>query len=644
MESMRRAIAVLALVAGLAALWLAWPAHRPAIEPRAKDAPSAATDPAATLEGVAPDRVVPETRSAEVAAPAAEAPGTIDAPLRVRSEAGLPLAWVELGVGDEPWRRVPLEAGACDLAGIVRPLQVRAPGHLQSTVAPGNREVVLVPDALFTIEAPGLRACVDSIVPFHGFLSDTDPAHAEIAARLAGVSTWDFVSDDRWAIAASAPGLAGVVPHAVVDVAFVRADRGRSWVSFDVTPGARGTWNPSCDGQADVADLEVRVVRREGTERGELELHAWLVREGSQEAVTDNFPGGRAVRVSDVYLDARIGADTDRTTIPRLPLGRRFSLTARDVVSSAYGRVGFEHDGSARDVRLLQGLEITGRLVAADGSPLPAHARFWWEHLGPDVTEGTWSGEVSSADVSEDGSFRLRSPTRVPGWESATLDLPRQVELLVQAAGFEEYRHSFDTGGAHQLDCGNVLLTPRRPSIVLAPGHGLARRAADWQDMRFASRPDATWKLGECRAMADGSLTIFLRDAEPEFPADPGKLVVLHALGPAGDAGHAFRRGSDGRYEAVPEQRAVLEIHCRALPSNAKRWTIGWQWQGLWDIATGVGSEALGERVRLEITAPADGAQLWWSSSGLPPSISPSRPGESGSVPFQASPWNLELP
>ena len=334
-----------------------------------------------------------------------------------------------------------------------------------------------------------------------------------------------------------------------------------------------------------------------------------------------------------------------------MPTGARLSLAGRDEKTSAYGRLVFDHDGTARTLELRSAFELNGRVVPSATSTPVTTMDWWWQFLEGKQGVFGWHAEARAFTISPDGSFSLRGPSQAPIRPQVSLDPPTHLLLHIDAPGFEAFEKTFDTGGATKFDCGEIALVPRHCELALAPGHGLTLKALRWNGLRISSAPELSWTVRDVAAMPDGGLGLYLDRSEEQpklFNASPGEprawpdtpqeRIVIHVLLENDDEPWAFERGADGRYVAAPRLEFDGEVDCRAMPSEGKSWFLGWQWHELWDTCDQVPAYDLGRTVPVHFSFPAEGAMLYWSASGAPPHAG-NEPG--GSIPMNSAPRKL---
>jgi len=646
-------------------LWIALRVGTEPAVPTGEVAEVRSGETAAGLPSTGVERIEGAGRTPSLEASTPTMPETSGSRVRLRSSAGLPLTSAEIEVEPARWKPVEVVDGACETAGALR---VRAPGHLPSALA--DREVVLEPDALLVLEAPELRGCLATVEPSASLIPMSPQLREEWEATSSSFLTSGFVGTDRWAIAVSSRR-ASRFGEGQVYVDFCRKDYRIGWILFRATGGARIRWEFPCNLTTEVAPLDVRVARSAEDSAGDVDLHAWRMGSEPQQLVRQEFPWGTVAMMppKDVFFTAKVGSGESTARIEGVPLGLRYSLTAGDRATRSYGRVVFDHDGTPRTVEMQGPIVIHGRLHGPGEIPV-RRASFEWSHLHDaarameDMT--AWGGATPGLALPEDGAFEIRSPSRTSPQEGSSLAPPPELLLHIDAPGYEPFEGVVALP-ARRVDCGTIVLTPRAPEIVLAPGHGLKVEDLESMWVRMDAVTDLAWFLHSAIARPDGTLALLLEQerkegegtdalyrcqdprsesaASSELPKPPSGLIAVHALTrDHGDAGWAFRRKTDGTYEALPRIDVRADVHCRTLPSTRRDWTIGWEWNGLWDTCALLGAESEGERRTFDWSFPAQGAKLWWSPSRWPPWFDEIPPTESGTMAIEGASLRLELP
>jgi hypothetical protein len=116
--------------------------------------------------------------------------------LFVRSSMEFELPFIEWQTREGDWKRADLDHGHCELGSIALPCRVRAPGHAPALVAKDGDEIVLEPDALLTLEADGLRACLLSLGPSDDYVADHEN-ESVFRPEYRRAIAWRWISDDR---------------------------------------------------------------------------------------------------------------------------------------------------------------------------------------------------------------------------------------------------------------------------------------------------------------------------------------------------------------------------------------------------------------------------------------------------------------
>ncbi|MEE8469080.1 MAG: hypothetical protein V3T22_11535, partial [Planctomycetota bacterium] len=173
---------------------------------------------------------------------------------------------------------------------------------------------------------------------------------------------------------------------------------------------------------------------------------------------------------------------------------------------------------------------------------------------------------------------------------------------------------------------------PAHPDPAPAPRPRLAARHADFTYARFDRDPHLVLEVGQGRRTADGALALRWTTDDDSGgrriegwhelsgedsvmrPVPTSKSLVLDVH----DTRVAFVQREDGAYERVRHASFHLDVDCEALRPGSEAWTVGWRWRGIDAQVARLGRDAVGEIRTLEFEAPAEGAQLWWSSEGRP--------------------------
>lgn len=660
---MKRAGLLLLVAAVLGILWIANRGGRASGSggaPRSAERRSSDPGQLALDARKEPEASAREPESGALPTEASEASTSIS----IRSSAGLPLAFAEIQEGDEPWKRRDMNEGRCELGGVALPCRLRAPGHAPASVERLGGEIVLEPDALLVLEAPGLRACAQGIEPFRGWVGPKGERGAETEEQLARLASFGFSDDDRWSIAVTSKLLAAWRPDRKLAVSLERHDRRRIEILFDALPGARASWSPPCADQLDVAPLDLTLDWPEGGIAGEVELRLWVMRQSATGVDTRSvLPWGSVAigALSSAFLQTRSKPDSDTVALGPWPKGATYGLTASDHASGAYGGMVFEHDGSPRTLSMHPGFAILGRISVPDGVASPTRARMLWEYRTTDRGRSVWRGALQVGPFGIGEQFEAHLVQQVPIERTVDLEPPSILDLKVDAPGFETFHKTYSTGGTRRFDCGVVELKPLVPQLVLAPGSHIDERSIEWRQLRVDARPDVSWTIRSARRQLDESLAIFLfrnTDAEPgedrfrfssdrtgdddwgDFPENPGGFALIES----GSEGVCLRRLADGRYESVATIRCTLDVECRSMPTGGGPWIVGWQWQGLSFAASRITPEFEGERTHVELSIPEDGVTLWWSGNEFPPDAKPGKPGEGGTLAATGSLVHVTLP
>lgn len=578
--------------------------------------------------------------------------------LTVRSSVDLPLPFIEWETSENGWLREELDDSRCDVASMKLPCRIRAPGHLASLASKAGQDIVLEPDALLVLEAAGLKTCTAQIRPYDRYIRQHEE-EAYMRSELREAIAWGWISDDRWALAASSD----LVPDAMgaadpIEIVLRWRDGRRADIHFTAKAGARGSWTVPCDQLFPSAPLDVHIERLDEGDEGSLQLLLGRISEGNADGRREEQPWGSVMFYApqDFWLEETLPESRQELHVDFVPTGTPLSLAALDLRSRAYGRLVFVHDGTRRVLMLRRAFEVTGRLVSATNSDPISTADVSWHFTDGKNDLWGWQSAGRSLVLAADGGFRLRGPTDPPSSEQTPLDPPSQLVLHVAAPGFGEVERTFDTAGATAFDCGEIRLVPAQGEIVLAPGHGLSIKAVRWEGVMGSSAPGVWWSVRDALPTPDGRLALFLvrSDEHPElfqalengqstdrpWPTIPSERILIHVLLDGGDMPWAFERGPDGRYVAVRRGKYDLQAECRTLPGEEKGWMVGWQWHEIWDVVATVPAWKLGQRMALRFAAPTEGSTLYWSADGRPP-----RSGRDlgGSIPMNALPETLIL-
>lgn len=617
---MQRKLALLGLALALLglALWFA--------TTRGIDATRVAEEPARPSASRPVAEVAAEP-SSSARADESPAPPAASARVRVRSSAGLPLAFVEIERAGK-WSRVELTDGGFDAGALGLPLRVRAPGHVARGLEYLEAELVLEPDALLVIEGADLRACLAELTVEDdscGRLEDFREARTR--AVLA-----DWISDTSFGIAVACDRVEPLPPELLVHL--VRSDRMRLYLRLAWKPGLRGRWKMPCEGQQAGTPLEVHVVRPPGP-RGRLTVQIQSPAQDGLSFAGHSDEWGQVGGFSlDLWEERTIAAEEDVVRFPFALPGRKHFAAALDADTHAYGRIEFVHDGKAQVLPLREGLEFRGRVVeAGNHEPLRnVYLRF------QGVEEQGWTIEAQQLKLGEGGSFVLRGPKSISAWRVDALDPPRSFALSAEAPGYDALVLLVERTGTTVLDVGDVALRRHQNPVVLAPGHGIAAGELDGLYIAFADKSEEAWCTLPGVALEDGRLEIEFwtsnRADRPErlvmrdnlvggdevsvpFERTLGTILFVHVT----DDVRTFRLESDGLYHRVGETKLKLTLYTEQLAPGDKSWHVGWSWNGGWSSAGMLASNIPGQEREVELTVPEGAQQLWWSSTGIPPDL-----------------------
>lgn len=574
--------------------------------------------------------------------------------LTVRSSIGLELAFLEWETPERDWGRIDLEHGHCALGPLALPCRIRAPGHVAALARKDGDEIVLEPDALLVLEAHDLRTCTNSIRNWDPYQGPSDRPRLQMQRAC----SCGFLSSDAWALAVDheliheALPSPGAEPEAVI----LFRDHHRADVQFHPIEGARARWTVPCDDLVPGAPLQLHLERPAEERAGDVVLRMTRPHETDPDARRERFEWGSATiypHESVCMDDQRLAAKLQDFTFDFVPTATRVSIAGRDEASSAYGRIVFVHDGSARKLVLRRAFALVGRVVSdVTSQPVPNASAAWGCYEGKEYVWG-WQSGSGLTPIGADGVFELRGPGAPLTELQSPLDPPAHVTLTLHAPGFEPLEETFDTAGAQRFDCGELRLKPIGAQIVLAPGHELVPKSIEWMNLRLSSRPDTAWNIRNGALADDGSMNVYLVESDTSskevrlfdawsvekslqlpWPVEPSRWMVIHVILGDRDEDWLFERQSDGRYVAVPRREHEIVLECAALPAPDKRWGIGWAWKDQWGSLGVEVPHHVGEIGHVRFTAPAEGASLWWSAGWAPPGVLGAPKDIGGSVPL----------
>lgn len=533
-----------------------------------------------------------------------------EARVRVRSSLGVPLASVELEQADRSWRLDPLADGTVRVPRALRPVRLRAPGHLPAEVGLEELELVLEPHTSLVFQAFPLEHA-ESCDPFGGWPSARDRGQSFVSAGACGPASWG--------IAFEASQLHELIPG--LDMSFHFDDGTEADVGHELEPGRHDvyTWpfTPRALGRE---KLRVDIVR---AEPGESEVKvAALVATGrgptrERSSWNEKTAWGRVV-VMD-YLERFEGNTRARELeLGPLVLGKSYVLLGSDLATGDHDRLFFTHDGSPRRLALAHGLRLRGTL---DVSPVPGLAQLRIRWRFGEADDDSWFAETEDLLLGSDGSFELALPTEIASRSQSPFPRPDTLSLEFVAGGFESTHLRAETRDRRTLDLGTVRMTPLPTQLVLAAGHGLAAEDLRSEEVQVPAPGRRSFGLSGAQRAADGSLALALQPSADgsgflvwgvsRIPAPWTEVpaLVLRVDG----TGIAFRRAADGRYRREPDAETSLTVESSAsFPDGAKNIVVGWRWEGI-DVYERSWKAAAFERPQtLAFRAPVTGATLWW--------------------------------
>jgi hypothetical protein len=629
---MRIGLALLAAVVVLIALWWIFGPSDP--DPRALEAQvvSAERDPPApqqNIEAHVDDARQPLRSAVDARADDAGASMEASDTIRIRSSTGLTLRWAEVERPHGTWTLLELRHGQCERSLIEGAVELRAPGHVGVVPQPGMPEIVLDPDALLRIHAEGLRGCVRTLEPRDVVVERDSQGEPILRPSLRRAIAWGWLSDDEWVVAAS-PDLLLDNAEKEVDLDVYWRDGRRGWIYFRASHGARERWEIPCELRVPGLPLRIRVRRPDGLPRGQVSVALHHPTQSPHAGWRVEFPWGFATGWSDdrFYEQGSIEAGSDELTLEFAPT-TTLVLAARDKTSSAYGRMTFAHDGSPRTLDLRPPFELRGRLVSDATSAVVPRADLTCKLSEDGEKPMWWQLHAQDLQTDADGDFILRGPVDLLLREDLPLEVPSNLLLRVEAPGFEPFEQRFETHHAPLLDCGEIRLIARAGDVVLAPGHGLVPERLKWFSVETSGDPPLSWNVRDARLEPDGALAIFLLrdkkdprllhvfDGQARAWPDPAPehflVTVLDETGP-----RAFELDDAGRYAAVEMRQHDLVFDCTQVVDRTD-WHIGWVWRGLPGRCAQIQAAQTGEIVHIRLQAPAEGADLYWSTTWLPP-------------------------
>ena len=578
-----------------------------------------------------------------------------EARLRVRSSAGIALARVELRDEQGAWSARALEAGGLALPVGAAPRAVRAPGHLEAELAEGAREVVLEPDALLELVAPGIKHVLSAVRPFGA--ANTSPEASRPAPFAAEACSWGLVAPDRYAFALSS-AREHLDEAGLASVAIWWADGQAACVQVRAARGLRARWDVPRDRPPPAKPLVADVVgpgpRPVG--RALVGLEPVADADGAARHVDPapslDLPWGRVVCLSHLSGAATLFRDLDRGRlhVEPVPLGVRYRVTVRDTASGAFGVSEFVHDGAVRRIDLEPPYEVYVRAVVPYGElPPRAPMLYWRRDLERASDETFWeSMQAWRGGAGPDGRYRIPGPHALRGDPRTP---PPRLTVALSADGFRPWVKTLDAGAARVVELV-AELEPLPSDLVLAPGHGFASEAPP-RSGRFATADGVAWgeaAIEGAREREDGSLVLTLRRPEPGgtirfdlVHGAQGDAIAPRAIERALlDGNRPFRAGDDGWFVPVDVRRHALSVEVRATGPEGRTWTVGVQWGSIvWSPRGAIGL-GLGV-VDLDLVAPV-GSRLWWGPSDRALPDPDPEPGLGGYRPMLAERERLVIP
>jgi hypothetical protein len=535
---------------------------------------------------------------------------------------------------------------------------VRAPGHAFALAEKDGDEIVLEPDAMLTLDANGLRACLVSVGPYDDYTEEHEnDAMFRIEYRRA--IAWRWISDDRWAICVSTELVDEAMgSHKEIHLVVHWRDSRSAMLKVRLARGARESWTVPCEPLVRALPLDVSIVAPADVRAGALAVHLGAVPAHDEHSRVESFSWGSIVSpfMSRFWVDRTVPLGSTTIHFETAPAGVQLCLAARDKTTSSYGRIVFVHNGSSRTLELRPAFELVGRVVSGiDSSPLKT-ADMGWEFVDGDKTIWGWQAWNRHFALERDGSFRLRGPQAPLAADDTPLDPPGTCSVVINAPGFEHFERRFDTAGARRFDCGELRLKPLAPQVVLAAGHGLTPKSIEWSSMHTWSDSALIWLLRNGALESDGSMDVYVLEDDasvPEhrafiaaaptdgawvatpWPTEPPRWLTLYMIGDDVEGDRLFERQSDGRYAAVPRREMDLVLECGVAPPDGKGWWLGWKRGELWGTLGVPSPNVVGNVVRVHVSVPED-ASLYWSIDSFPPTASGTNGGIGGSIAFDA--------
>lgn len=616
-------------IAGLA-LWFSRPRSQAAL-PEGSRAEAAPVVPRAeALESSAAParpRPAPAAHRQRLATAAPEAEMVL---LHVSSSVGLPLLSVEGRIGEGEWQRADLLDGTLEIESDSPAFRLRAAGHLETEVPAGAREVVLVPDALLTIESPHLRPRVRGLGVFQHARASMAGDDFERLLRIQGEGVLaEFPDADHLLVAFSPARLAEAYPGDV-EVEFACQDGPKVELQLHPQSGLRAYWRMPAEDSTRTAPLDLALTD-EGPRPSAIDLKLHALDPDPAGDATLEFAWGRVQLALASLPDfpSAIYGKPDRTRLEGVPLGKRYAVTGTDS-NGRFGRIEFVHDGAERTLVLQAPFTVTGRIVdARDSSALARSDVRCFPVERPDDRD--WFVREDGHDE-ELGRFELHLPGS--GWDAqggaGVLAPPERFTLVASAKGHRSRSLEFAWDGKRSVELGPIALAPNaRPLVLGSEELGLAG-AVDVAALSFGDEPELAWAVKHLVSRGFGEYELELdfadeggtqlpctdlrsgeRSTRP-FTREFGELALFSAGGQA----FAFRREKD-EYRGVKRNLHAVRIECEALPDSGV-WTIGWSGGGTWAGFRKVSAKG---PVVDTLALPEMATELWWSAGDAPPAL-----------------------
>lgn len=521
------------------------------------------------------------------------------------SSAGLPIERVLLQETDEAgklqseWRRLYTADGVLEPEALSRAVRVCAPGHRARPYDPAAATIVLDPDAMLIVRAPGLRGCVEARSDYPddatsvGFLDD-DRIGCAVARHL-------MSEDER------AEGCGFIL----------------EWKALQTTrlmfrPAGEGAveWATACPPEPETAALVLRVAGPEGTRIGTLQVGVQCPERLAPQAGsgTRSFDWGTETTWVDWWGASRRSVNRDgEIRFEGAPKGERIRVVAQDRRSRAYIATTVQNDGTVHELELLPPLVLRGSVASADGSPLPQTLEIdWHQHFeagGPAV----WTTRSNSLRPGPDGGFMLTGPQHIDDTAAAARDIPRVAEIEVKAGGFLPSKQVVMVTGWELVESQAWTLEPLEPDFhVLAPDEPFL--LAEGSRLLI---PDAhstpVRRVARAWTQADGRYAVVLapafgRHGDPEL-MNARMSAVQHmavTLGSKGLCGFTRVDERVFRQEPLAHHKLELEVEAESGPVYAAL-----EWNGIRGDQTKLRSS--GGKLLVSCRAPSERLRLRWS-------------------------------